>query len=221
MRGRIWGFWWVICFVYRRGSPLSAPTSLPSSQTANPPILLTLTGFTPPPSNFDRGRRRSLHSNTPMAREKNCVKGNGVGSHLWLPWWSLSLHHPSARRTWRKGAPVALNMWCFPAKTRSLIHDVPHPNRPNKGCQSFYFVAFNLVHVTDSCLEYHIVFFYSASSSFHCVCAGCFSDIISSFCLTGMLSWSASQPVWHRTRECPQFPIKTGPNMQIGTPVTL
>lgn len=66
------------------------------------------------------------------------MKGNGVGNDLWLPWRPLLLHHPSAQSTWRKGAPIALNMWCFPDKTLSLIHDEPHPNHPNNVRKCFF-----------------------------------------------------------------------------------
>ncbi len=87
-------------------------TDLPSSLSGclwSPLLLLTLTGFTPPPPKFDCGCRRSLHSNTWVARangvcaceekteQATTIRGNhGDRSYCIIP------QHKS---TWRKGAP--------------------------------------------------------------------------------------------------------------------
>lgn len=132
-------------------------TDLPSSLSDclwSPLLLLTLTGFTPPPPKFDCGCRRSLHSNTRMARANGvcvCVRGETTicGNHGDRSYCIIPQH----KSTWRKGAPITLNMRCFPAKTRSLIHDEPHPNHRNNGWKCFFVVAFNFVHVTEFCLR--------------------------------------------------------------------
>ena len=89
-------------------------------------------------------------------------------------------------------------MWCFPAKTCSLIHDEPHPNRCNKGWKCFYFVAFNSVRMTEFLAPLYLCFPGSLFMTFslfvvsHAFLSAC------SFS-TGMLWWNASQPVWVRT----------------------
>lgn len=75
------------------------------------------------------------------------MKGNGVG--LWLLWRPFGLHHPSTQATWRKEAPIALNMRCFPAKAHLVIHDEPHPNHHNNKGWICFFVTFNSVCLTE------------------------------------------------------------------------
>lgn len=119
-----------------RVTSLSTNPLLPGLVMILPPshLHLTLTGFTPPPVNFQYGRQ-SLHSNTLIRRATVreplrerwrgregdvtlfcCCRGDCLGCII------SPLTIPGVRGS----------MCCFPAKTHLLIHK-PHPSYHNKG----------------------------------------------------------------------------------------
>lgn len=154
----------VFLFIHQRDEPehlkervsrLSAdlPSSL-SDCLRSPLLLLTLTGFTPPPPKFHRGWRRSLHSNTPMARA-NGVWGETTicGFHGDRSYCIIPQHRVPGERE----PPSLCTCGASPPKHTHLFMTSPTQIRVTKDASAF-FVAFNFVRMTKLCLHFIYLF---------------------------------------------------------------